>query len=151
MLISRFTNGVPCVCGTLGAGESTTHCCPWGPETSIKSECPTQARMGGGGGFKWLVHYLRMVEIEFLRTWNFKIFWGGCHQTLSSKNLDPGQNEHSHLLYVRYIHTYIFYLVSYTLYIDIVPNKFTIWQFSNVNWWLARVFFFCWLDFVLVI
>ena len=40
-----------------------------------------------------------------------------------------------------YIHTYIFYLVSYTSYIDIVPNKFTIWQFSNVNWWLARVFF----------
>ena len=35
-------------------GESTTHCCPQGPGTSlaftcIKSECPTQARMGGGG------------------------------------------------------------------------------------------------------
>ena len=33
-------------------------------------------------------------------------------------------------------HTYIhilFYLVSYTSYIDIVPNKFTIWQFSNVK------------------
>ena len=54
MLISCFTNGVPCVCGTVGAGESTTHCCPRGPETSltftwIKSECPAQARMGGGG------------------------------------------------------------------------------------------------------
>ena len=34
------------------------------------------------------------------------------------------------------IHTYIhilFYLVSYTSYIDIVPNKFTSLQFSNVN------------------
>ena len=45
------------VCGTVGAGESTTHCCPRGPETSlaftyVKSECPAQARMGGGGGFK---------------------------------------------------------------------------------------------------
>ena len=35
-------------------GESTTHCCPHGPGTSlaftcIKSECPTQARIGGGG------------------------------------------------------------------------------------------------------
>ena len=45
------------VCGTVGAGESTTHCCPRGLETSlaftyVKSECPAQARMGGGGGFK---------------------------------------------------------------------------------------------------
>ena len=53
---------IGCVCGTVGAGESTTHCCPWGPETSLtftwtKSECPAQARMGGRGGFKWLVHY----------------------------------------------------------------------------------------------
>lgn len=40
-----------------------------------------------------------------------------------------------------YIHI-LFYLVSYTLHINIVPTKFTIWQFSNVNWWLARVYFF---------
>ena len=43
------------MCGTVGTGESTTHCCPQGPGTSlaftcIKSECPTQARIGGGGG-----------------------------------------------------------------------------------------------------
>ena len=35
----------------------------------------------------------------------------------------------------------LFYLVSYTSYIDIAPNKFTNLQFSNVNWGLARVFF----------
>ena len=43
------------MCGTVGAGESTTHCCPQGPGTSlaftcIKIECPTQVPMGGGGG-----------------------------------------------------------------------------------------------------
>ena len=35
-----------------------------------------------------------------------------------------------------FVHTYLhilFYLVSYTSYIDIVPNKFTNLQFSNVN------------------
>ena len=48
------TKGVPCVCGTVGVGESTTHCCPRGPGTSLaftcrKSECPAQARIGGAG------------------------------------------------------------------------------------------------------
>ena len=56
-IISCFTKGVPCVCGTVGARESTTYCCPWVPGTSfsltcLKSECPAQARMGGGRGFK---------------------------------------------------------------------------------------------------
>ena len=46
----------------VGAGECTTHFHPREPETSltftcIKSECPAQARMGGCGGFKCLVHY----------------------------------------------------------------------------------------------
>ena len=48
------------VCGTVGAGESSTHRCPQGPGTSlaftcIKIECPTQARMGrrGGEGVQW--------------------------------------------------------------------------------------------------
>ena len=58
--------------------------------------------------------------------WNWKI---KC--MLCDENPHPGDT---------YIHI-LFYLVSYTSYIDIVPNKFTIWQFSNVNWWLARVFF----------
>ena len=45
------------MCGTVGAGESTTHCCPQGPGTSlaftcIKIECPTQARMGGERGVR---------------------------------------------------------------------------------------------------
>ena len=34
------------------------------------------------------------------------------------------------MLYNITLHT-LFYLVSYTLYIDIVPNKFTSLQFSN--------------------
>ena len=43
------------MCVTVGAGERTIHCCPQGPGSSlafncIKIECPTQARMGGGGG-----------------------------------------------------------------------------------------------------
>ena len=47
------------MCGTVGVGESTTHCCPQGPGTSlaftcIKIECLTQTRMGGGGGGRWV-------------------------------------------------------------------------------------------------
>ena len=46
------------MCQTVGAGKSTAHCCPRGPETSlaytcIKSECPSQAQVGerdGGAG-----------------------------------------------------------------------------------------------------
>jgi len=52
------------MCWTVGAGECTTHFYSREPRTSltficIKSECPAQARIGGGGcgGFKWRVHY----------------------------------------------------------------------------------------------
>ena len=53
-IISCFTKGVLCV-KNVGAGECTTHFFPGEPGTSptftcIKSECPAQARMGGGGG-----------------------------------------------------------------------------------------------------
>ena len=46
------------MCGTVGTGESTTHCCPQGPGTSvaftcITIECPTQAPIEGGGGGGW--------------------------------------------------------------------------------------------------
>ena len=58
-IISCFTKGVlqSCFSKGVGAGECTTHFCPQEPGTSltftcIKSECPTQARMGGVQGFQ---------------------------------------------------------------------------------------------------
>ena len=66
-IISCFTKGVTSVCGTVGARESTTYRWPRVPGTSLsftclKSECPAQARMGVGAGFKWLVHKLSSFQ-----------------------------------------------------------------------------------------
>ena len=61
------------MCWKVEVGNCTTHFCPREPRTSltftwIKSECPVQARMGGSGGFKWLVHKL----------WNKRKRWKKC-------------------------------------------------------------------------
>ena len=55
------------MCWKVGTLECTTLFCPREPGTSltltcIKSECPAQPRMGGFGGFKWLVHKIFFVS-----------------------------------------------------------------------------------------
>ena len=66
------------MCWKVAAGECTTHFCPREPGisltfTCIKTECPAQARMGGCGGFKWLVHYSHPASLALLFGWSLCI------------------------------------------------------------------------------
>ena len=55
-LFYKLSGGVPCLCGTVRAGESTTHWFPREPGTSLTFTCvklnaPLKPEWGGGGGW----------------------------------------------------------------------------------------------------